>query len=304
MPLKKKKPISSINSHERIGNVCANCGLKLQAEDRFCPHCGQKDHDLNVGVSHLLGEAIEGFLHLDSKSLQTVWKLIFSPGFLTIEFIKGRRVGYVAPVRLYIFISFIFFLLLSLPDGKHITTKDEEPTISFYEINSSELRGLSQMQIDSVMKKHDLKPTMFNKYIVRQLVRIGSGGSEEFSHVFIKAISYMMFALMPVFALFVYLLHRKKELRYIGTLILSVHFHCFIFSVLVFCMLMNRFTGIYELLFVIPVVFTIYLFMAFRNVYGDSKLVTLFKMLLIGLLQTVSIIILFIATIFMSLMLF
>jgi hypothetical protein len=307
MPLHQKKTINRKRNHQLTGKVCANCGLQLQAAYQFCPQCGQKDHDLNVSISHLIGEAIEGFLHLDSKSFQTVRKLVLKPGFLTAEYIKGRRVRYVAPVRLYVFISFVFFLLLGLPDGKHSKSKEDDPvgfSISYYGIKSLDLRGFTQIQIDSVMKKHDLNPTMINTYVLRQLVRIGSGGKEEFSHVLMKAISYMMFALMPVFALFVYVLHRKKELRYISTLIFSVHFHCFAFLILILCILVNRFIGISELFYAVPIIFPMYLFLAFRHVYGNSRFVTLLKILVIGLLYASSMAILFLVTIFISLLVF
>jgi len=260
-----------------------------------------------VSISHLLGEAIEGFLHLDSKSFQTVRKLAFKPGFLTAEYIKGRRVRYVAPVRLYVFISFIFFLLLGFPDGKQSKPKEDDHLgfyISYYGIKSSDLRGFTQTQIDSVMKMHDLKPTIINTYILRQMVRIGSGGKEEFVHLLKKAVSNMMFALMPVFALFVYILHRKKELRYISTLIFSVHFHCFAFLILILCMLINRFAGISELFYAVPIIIPMYLFLAFRYMYGNSRFVTLLKILAIGLLHIASLAILFIITTLISLLVF
>jgi hypothetical protein len=307
MPLRQKKTISRKRNHQRTGKTCANCGRQIQAGNQFCPQCGQKDHDLNVSISHLIGEAIEGFLHFDSKSFQTVRKLSFKPGFLTAEYIKGRRMRYVAPVRLYVFISFIFFLLLGLPDGNHSKPKEDDPadfSISFYGINSLDLRGYTQAQIDSVMSKHDVKPTLINMYVVHQMVRISSSGREEFSHVLMKAVSYMMFALMPIFALFVYILHRKKELRYISTLIFSVHFHCFAFLILILCMLVDRFTSISELFYAVPIIILVYLFLAFRCVYSNSRFVTLLKILVIGLLQIASLAILFIITTLISLLVF
>jgi len=307
MPLHQKKTVSSKKDSLRTSKICTNCGLQLQKEYRFCPQCGQKDHDLDMPISHLLGEAIEGFLHLDSKSFQTVRNLVSKPGFLTTEFIKGKRVLYVAPVRLYVLISFIFFLLLGLPDGKHSKPQEDDHLgfyISYYGIKSSDLRGFTQTQIDSVVKMHGLKPTMINTYILLQMARISSEGTGEFKHLLMKAASYMMFALMPVFALFIYILHRKKELRYISTLIFSVHFHCFIFSILILCMIINRFIDISELFYAVPIIIPVHLFLAFRNVYGNSRFITLLKVLIIGFLQTASMASLFIITTLISLLVF
>ena len=37
--------------------------------------------------------------------------LLFRPGFLTEEYVKGRRASYLNPIRMYLFISAVFFLL-------------------------------------------------------------------------------------------------------------------------------------------------------------------------------------------------
>jgi hypothetical protein len=307
MSIDRKKNIEIKRNRRQIEKICANCGLQLFMENKFCPQCGQKFRDLNVSISHLFGEAIEGFLHFDNKSFQTVWKLIRCPGFLTSEFIKGRRVRYVAPVRLYILISFIFFLLLGLPDRKSgVPEKNgfSDFSISFYGINSSDIREFTPAQLDSVLQKKDIKPTAFNKYLINQLKRIGTGGKGEFGNLLMKAVSYMMFALMPVFAMFVYLLHRKNMIRYIGALIFSVHLHCFMFIVSIFYLLLDRFIGISEYLILVPLIFPIYLYSAFRQVYGDSRIRALLKILVVGPLQAASILILLILTILVSLLLF
>jgi len=109
---------------------------------------------------------------------------------------------------------------------------------------------------------------------------------------------------VPVFALFIYLLHRKKRLRYVGTLIFSVHFHCFAFLILLLCMLVNRIAGISELFYVTLVIFPIYLFLACRHVYNNSRSMTLLKTLVIGLLHAGSMATLFLVTTFISLLVF
>lgn len=96
---------------------CPNCGTRLAKSVNFCPECGQPNHDQRVPFSHLFHEALESILHFDGKSYRTVRALLFKPGHLSNEFRAGRRAGYVPPVRLYVFISFMFFLVLSLTSG-------------------------------------------------------------------------------------------------------------------------------------------------------------------------------------------
>ncbi|MCR5887866.1 DUF3667 domain-containing protein [Hymenobacter sp. J193] len=92
--------------------ACANCGHAFQPEqpNEFCPSCGQQNHDLNVSFGHVLEETLEGIFHFDSKVFRTAGLLLFRPGQLTRRFMQGHRVGYVPPIRLYVFISFVFFL--------------------------------------------------------------------------------------------------------------------------------------------------------------------------------------------------
>jgi hypothetical protein len=309
-PKQKKLPKHKIKRRS-AKNICPNCGLQMKAEYRFCPQCGQENHDFNVSMTHLMAEAIEGFLHFDSKSFHTLRTLLFKPGFLTSEFIQGRRNQYVPPVRLYIFISFLFFLLLALPAGKENRSDKENSqnlsqdfSITFYGINSLDLRGMKQAQLDSVMQVHQIKPTVINRYSIKQMARISSGNREEFIHVLRKAVSYMMFVLMPVFGFFVYILHRKKEKWYIRTLVFSVHFHCFIFLTLIVCLLINRLVNIPGLFLIPTVIFPVYLFLALRHLYGTSRCMTFLRIMIITLLQAVSMVVLFLVTMFISLFVF
>ncbi|RNI23617.1 DUF3667 domain-containing protein [Rufibacter latericius] len=105
--------------HLRKYPVCTNCEYAFTKEqpDNFCPKCGQENHDLNVPFQHVALELLEGTIHYDSKFWVTLKYLLFAPGKLTNEFHRGRRMGYVPPIRLYVFISFVFFFLLSLRVG-------------------------------------------------------------------------------------------------------------------------------------------------------------------------------------------
>jgi hypothetical protein len=94
--------------------TCPNCGTSLHSSAKYCATCGQENHNLNVPLKHLLGELLESTLHFDMKSFKTIRALIFKPGFLTNEFNLGKRKSYVPPLRLYVFVSFTFFLVLNL----------------------------------------------------------------------------------------------------------------------------------------------------------------------------------------------
>lgn len=98
---------------------CLNCGHFVP--DRFCSHCGQENVETKESFLHLVKHVFEDITHFDSKFLNTVKTLFLKPGQLTLEYLHGKRVKYVPPVRLFIFTSFVFFVFIGIlkhkPDG-------------------------------------------------------------------------------------------------------------------------------------------------------------------------------------------
>ena len=88
---------------------CLNCGAEVL--HKFCPACGQQNIEPDLSISGLIHDFIHDLTHFDGKFFSTSKFLIFKPGFLSTEFICGRRSRYLNPVRLYVFTSAIFFYL-------------------------------------------------------------------------------------------------------------------------------------------------------------------------------------------------
>ncbi|MFT6166796.1 MAG: hypothetical protein ACJAV5_001697 [Vicingaceae bacterium] len=90
----------------------------------FCPSCGQ-EVKLDQSVGSLLTHFLNDYFTFDSKIIRSVLPLISKPAFLTIEYLRGRRVQYIAPFRLFIFLSLIFFLLISWSNSSSISLNEE-----------------------------------------------------------------------------------------------------------------------------------------------------------------------------------
>ena len=91
--------------------ACANCQQPLTGA--YCALCGQpRDvHRRSVwGLLHELGKDIASF---DSRILRTARALMLRPGELAKAYHEGRTQPFVPPVRLYLFVSLVFFLALS-----------------------------------------------------------------------------------------------------------------------------------------------------------------------------------------------
>ena len=92
--------------------TCLNCETHLRPEDNYCPNCGQKNTTHIIPLKHILLETFEDFFHFDTKLWNTIKTTFAHPGKITGDYLEGKRARYVPPVKFYIFISFIFFLLL------------------------------------------------------------------------------------------------------------------------------------------------------------------------------------------------
>lgn len=94
---------------ERKETNCLNCNAKVYG--KYCHVCGQENIEPKETVGHLVSHFFQDITHFDGKFFSTVKYLLTRPGFLSREYMMGRRASYVNPVRLYIFASAFFFLI-------------------------------------------------------------------------------------------------------------------------------------------------------------------------------------------------
>ncbi|CAM3983527.1 DUF3667 domain-containing protein [Flavobacterium sinopsychrotolerans] len=100
----------------RNDKTCLNC--RYVVENKFCPNCGQENTDTRKTFHHLFIHFFEDLTHYENAFWRTIKNLLFKPAALTKEYLSGKRLSYLAPVRLYIFISFITFLLIAIFPGE------------------------------------------------------------------------------------------------------------------------------------------------------------------------------------------
>jgi hypothetical protein len=114
-------------SHSKIRSekICLNCGTETPG--RYCPACGQQNIEPKQSVWHLVNHFFSDITHFDGKFFVTVKDLFTKPGFLSKEYMQGRRASYLDPIRMYIFTSAIFFLIFfSMINVKNIHIGDED----------------------------------------------------------------------------------------------------------------------------------------------------------------------------------
>jgi hypothetical protein len=106
--LVKILPVSHLK--ERKEKICLNCQAALYG--RYCHVCGQENLEPKETVWHLISHFFNDITHFDGKFFSTVKFLLKKPGFLSSEYMAGRRASYLNPIRMYVFTSAIFFIIL------------------------------------------------------------------------------------------------------------------------------------------------------------------------------------------------
>jgi hypothetical protein len=125
---------------------CLNCGTKLQ--DVYCHHCGQKDIPKRQTLSELFQNFVSSFWSYEGKFLQTTKYIFLKPGFLAVEYNQGKRETYFHPARMYVFVSFLFFLLF-------VTLPDSDNEAADAGLDKEDKEELAKIGLDSTFKFND-----------------------------------------------------------------------------------------------------------------------------------------------------
>lgn len=215
-----------MNQTPSIAIHCPNCQATMLEEHRFCSRCGQERIRESESMSGVLGHFLGDYFTFDSKIWNSIKPLLFKPGALTAEYEAGRRVRYISPLRLYIFVSILFFLLLAW-------------------------RGDSPNLPTDIPSDAGMWNAFFDVYLPR-----------------------LFFFLLPIFALITKFLFRRLKLSYVSHLVFALHFHSFVFIVLIAYQLLSRIFAAYQLFTVNAVLlsavllwFLIYLIIALKRVF-------------------------------------
>ena len=140
---------------QRKEKDCLNC--RTEVIGKFCHNCGQENIEPKETVWHLISHFFRDITHFDGKFFTSLKVLILKPGFLSKEYINGRRASYLNPVRMYLFTSALFFIIFfSLYS---VNPNDLNKNITFWGKNVDEIEKLDSAQLrDFTIKMNNGKP--------------------------------------------------------------------------------------------------------------------------------------------------
>ncbi len=92
--------------------LCISCGAPPAGV--YCGVCGQKNDDMRRSLVLLSRDFLQDTFSFDSRMWRTLGLLAVAPGRVAADYAHGKRSRYTPPVRLFLVVSFLFFLTLTL----------------------------------------------------------------------------------------------------------------------------------------------------------------------------------------------
>lgn len=214
--------------------ICPNCGFA--ATKNYCAQCGQETHLHKETFLGMLTHFVGHYFHYDSKFWVTLKTLFTKPGKLTVAYWEKKRMRFIPPISLYIFVSIVFFFLFfstvgsekTMRNSMAISAKDSVATAR--KIDSLETVALLYEK-EGAAKADSLEGIR----IAQKFLKTYSSSDALTS--FISNIMHfapkVFFFLIPIMAFILTLLYRKrKERSFVDHAIFSLHIHALAFILL------------------------------------------------------------------------
>lgn len=314
---------------------CLNCGTAVQAN--FCSQCGQDTAAHMPSAMEFLHEFVGHYVALENKLLKTLSLLLFRPGRLTRDYLEGKRVRYVLPLRLYLTLSVIFFALGKW-ETHHFDGHMARPGVTVQQ-QKLDPKDMAKARADLEQAKKDVGPagaaavsvgekvvdklkqkaaqnakqsadgahethvgffdmdehdtawiaTHISPGVADKAAHFSKLSSEEQAHEFEAALfeyaPYAIFAMMPVFALYLKVLYLGSGRMYGEHLLFALHTNAFAYLVLILWMLVPKWVPFAHAVMFFWLLF--YLPTAMRKVYGGSRLATWVRWIVLMMLHLV-----------------
>lgn len=265
--------------------ACPNCGAALVGP--YCAQCGQKAAHRIVSIRRIIIDALQDQLQLDAALPRTVITLIAHPGLLTREYIAGRVMRYIPPIRLYLAASVLFFLVFALvPDQRMVKVSssvdtDSVPAQSAGGIRVNTVAPPSQRKMSEGLPSW-AKPTVerFSQQLERLKRMNPRDRSRAMAAGFANTAPKVIFLMLPVFAAILKLLYIRRHRLYVEHAVFALHVHALAFIAFTPLLFLRSATWVAA---AVDLWLAFYLFHAMRVVYGQGRGRTAVKFVLLGI---------------------
>ena len=125
-----KPTLQIVHPAPAVNDTAASCpSCNAPARDHFCSHCGEATVAHSPSAGEFIHEFIGHYVALEGKLWQTLTLLLSRPGQLTVDYMRGRRIPTINPLRLYLTLSLVMFGMIKLfgVDLPRINFDDKSP---------------------------------------------------------------------------------------------------------------------------------------------------------------------------------
>lgn len=315
---------------------CTNCGALLTGP--YCAECGQRVEPRIQPLSRFLGEAFDTVTNIDSRLWRTFVPLLFRPGWLTREFLQGRRASYVPPFKLYFVITLLFFLLVAT-----LAMTDSAPLLAITDTAGDPVaeRARANTEFAELEKRVRAAKTPAERAVLQRGMRIvdaARAGVEtpaaeradrcQFEAApwieprleaacrkvmadqgrglgakFVENVPNAMFLFLPFLALVMKAMYRRPRRYYVVHLLFLIHNHAFAFLFFSFFLLSSRLVPAAAAGPVATAAFAYlfwYFFRSMRRVYAEGRARTFAKFAVLGFMYLLSGAVMVLLTAFVS----
>lgn len=256
-------PVSDLS--ERPSVRCRNCDTV--APGKYCPECGQETSLHPPSVREFVDHFLGNYVAVKSTLAQSLWVLVSKPGQLTVDYLAGRKRRYVLPFKLYLTVSIVTLLLISLFAGIDVAEPvqlEAKPDGNLISLNGMEVKyvagkfvctGMPERVCNHLRKRFDHSPAELQALFADLPQRM------------LKFWGYAMFVLLPIFAALLKLVYRGRGLVYGEHLVFALHLHTFwLLAVAVLALVPKAAPA--PIAFALLVAIPLYALFAMRRVYG------------------------------------
>jgi hypothetical protein len=274
---------------------CLNCSAPLAGQ--YCAECGQRDSRPNPTLREYADEWFTEILHWDGKLPHTLKALMLKPGQLTEDFLAGRRIRWLSPLRTYLICSIAYFLAGPILER---VTGYQAKTAARIEItgDSADVNDV-KLLTDSVAFVNDpeVRDLWFVKLFGAGNMFTLANNPSRLADIVAETIPRAMFVLLPLFAFLTWLLWRSSGLAYPAHLAFAFHVHAAYFVGLLVptllaplpiigpVSLMNAFIGLIAVSQLALLAYTMwYLIVASRRALGGTTQQVVWRTTALGLI--------------------
>lgn len=310
-------------THHAPAAQCPNCDAAVSGH--FCHECGQETVLHPASTREFMHEFIGHYVALEGKLWKSLGLLLFRPGRLTLEYIKGRRVRYVQPLRLYLTLSLIFFAVMKY--GAHDNVQLDDGKLSNTPVAAKPAHPQAEPQADVQAKPPQAHAPAVPKAKSNDVVGVVHGDtpgdandaktwvhdqlapySQHAAHkadaffdmagqeqwdlakvAFYSYAPYAIFFMMPFFALYLKVLYLGSRRRYGEHLLFALHTNGFAFLAMTLVLLVPAGMHLGLLKWLLQLWLVIYTPIAMRRVYGGGRVLTGLRWIVLMLFHMITI---------------